>query len=322
MRVPGLRHLLQTRGRGPPAGRPEGRHPDVLAVARRRRQLRAPTVRSDVRRVAGVPDRAAAVHEAAEPGSRSRPRPRSVLGRVGCAATAGRGGRRRRRRRRPAPVPAPLRRGRRCSHAREAAPGPAGPLRSFSRAVGHRDADQVVRHLTVLSQTAHAEPSGTRPTVIGHEPRDRRPTVSRRPSPDRRPPPEPRDPVDWTRPALAVLLVGTGVALPVGARRVRLGQLLLLRRRAGRVGVVEGVLLRLLRRGQQHHRRQDAAVAVADGAVGEDLRPVVVEHPRAAGADGRRRRCGCCTPRCGVRRGRPSPACWPASRWRSRRSRC
>ena len=36
-----------------------------------------------------------------------------------------------------------------------------------------------------------------------------------------------------------------------------------------------------------HHRRQDAAGALADGAVGADLRAVVVEHPRAAGTRGR-----------------------------------
>ena len=73
-------------------------------------------------------------------------------------------------------------------------------------------------------------------------------------------------------------------AVPVGARRIGLGQLLLLRRRPGRVGVVEGVLLRLLRRREQHHRRQDTAGDLADGPVGPDLRAVVVEHPRAAGA--------------------------------------
>ena len=47
--------------------------------------------------------------------------------------------------------------------------------------------------------------------------------------------------------------------LPLGARRERLGQLVLLRRRAGRLRVVEGVLLRLQRRRQLDHRRQDPA---------------------------------------------------------------
>ena len=61
-------------------------------------------------------------------------------------------------------------------------------------------------------------------------------------------------------------------AVPVGPRRVRLGELLLLRGRPGRVGLVEGVLLRLLRRRQLDHRRQAADGAVADGPVGADLR--------------------------------------------------
>ena len=47
-------------------------------------------------------------------------------------------------------------------------------------------------------------------------------------------------------------------ALPVGAGRVRLGELLLLGRGAGRLGELEGVLLRLVGRGQLDHRRQDA----------------------------------------------------------------
>ena len=42
--------------------------------------------------------------------------------------------------------------------------------------------------------------------------------------------------------------------------------------------------------GQRDHRRQAARLAVGDGALGPDLRLLVVEHARAAGADGRRRR--------------------------------
>ena len=119
---------------------------------------------------------------------------------------------------------------------------------------------------------------------------------------ERRPGRDGRLHVPADRPALARAARRHRAALPVGARRVRLGQLLLLRRRPGRVGVVEGVLLRLLRRRERDHRRQDAAGAVADGAVGADLRALVVEHPRAPGARGRRRGRRCCTPRCGVRR--------------------
>ena len=43
-----------------------------------------------------------------------------------------------------------------------------------------------------------------------------------------------------------------------------------------------------LRRRQRDHRRQDAGVAVGDGPVGADLRAEQLEHPRPAGADGRR----------------------------------
>ena len=57
-------------------------------------------------------------------------------------------------------------------------------------------------------------------------------------------------------------------AVRLGARRVRLGEHVLLGRRAGRLGVLEGVVLRLLRRRELDHRRQDAARAVADGADG------------------------------------------------------
>ena len=80
-------------------------------------------------------------------------------------------------------------------------------------------------------------------------------------------------------------------ALPVGARRLGLGQLLLLRRRPGRLGVLAGVLLRLLGRRQLDHRRQDPAGPVADGPVGPGVRALVVEPAGAAGP-GRRRRCG------------------------------
>ena len=103
----------------------------------------------------------------------------------------------------------------------------------------------------------------------------------------------------WVRPALIGLLLRHRRPLPVGPGRLGVGEHLLLRSRAGRVGVVEGVLLRLLRRGELDHRRQDAPVAVADGARGEGLRPLVVDHPGAAGAGG-----GC--------RGRPAPRDRPA----------
>ena len=63
---------------------------------------------------------------------------------------------------------------------------------------------------------------------------------------------------------------------------------------------LEGVLLRLVRRGQLHHRRQAAGVAVGDGAVGADLRRQLVEHPGAAGARWASPRSRCSTPRSGA----------------------
>ena len=82
----------------------------------------------------------------------------------------------------------------------------------------------------------------------------------------------------WVRPALLALLVGHRRPLHLGPRRQRLGQLLLLRRRAGGHEELEGDVLRLLRLVQLHHRRQAAGLPVADGDLGADLRPQLVEH--------------------------------------------
>ena len=98
--------------------------------------------------------------------------------------------------------------------------------------------------------------------------------------------PDPR----WVRPALIALLVLTAARLPLGPRappatptastpppcRPATQEL-------------EGVLLRLARLLELHHRRQAARLAVGDGAVGADLRLQQLEHARAAGARGRRR---------------------------------
>ena len=69
-----------------------------------------------------------------------------------------------------------------------------------------------------------------------------------------------------------------------------MGERLLLRRRPGGLDELEGILLRLLRRLELHHRRQVAGRALGDGHLRADLRSELVEHPRAAGA--RRRRDG------------------------------
>ena len=69
-------------------------------------------------------------------------------------------------------------------------------------------------------------------------------------------------------PRCSSLLGVTAGALPLGPRRVGLGELVLLGRGAGRHEELEGVLLRLDRRVELHHRRQDARVAVGDGDLG------------------------------------------------------
>ena len=80
---------------------------------------------------------------------------------------------------------------------------------------------------------------------------------------------------------------GDGRPLPVGPRRQRMGQLLLFGRGAGGHQELEGVLLRFLRLVQLHHRRQAARLLVADGDLGPDLRPELVERAGAAGPRGR-----------------------------------
>ena len=90
----------------------------------------------------------------------------------------------------------------------------------------------------------------------------------------------------WARPALLVLLLGTAVLYLWGLGASGLGQLVLLGRRPGRVAELEGVLLRLLRRGQLDHRGQDAGLAVADGPVGTGLRAELLVDPRTRGAGG------------------------------------
>ncbi len=82
-------------------------------------------------------------------------------------------------------------------------------------------------------------------------------------------------------------------ALHMGPGRVRVGQLVLLGSRAGGYEELGGILLRVVRCGQLHHRRQAPCLVVAHGAVGADLRCERVEHPgtRSAGrrGDGGRR---------------------------------
>ena len=145
--------------------------------------------------------------------------------------------------------------------------GPAGPARS------HR-----------------SPPSASTPA-----PRDRR---RRRPAPDRRagalqagrlPRAAARAAADprWARPALLALLLLTAAALR-GASARPAGPTPSTPPRRRRARELEGVLLRLLRRRQLHHRGQDPGLAVGHGAVGPGVRPELLERAGAAGAGGRR----------------------------------
>ena len=77
-----------------------------------------------------------------------------------------------------------------------------------------------------------------------------------------------------------------GPALHRQPDRQRFRQHLLLGGGAGRLEELVGLVLRLDRRRQLHHRRQAAAVDDAHGPVGAAVRPQLVEHPPAGGAGG------------------------------------
>ena len=72
--------------------------------------------------------------------------------------------------------------------------------------------------------------------------------------------------------------------LCLGPRPQRLGQRLLRRRCSGRHEELEGLLLRLPRRFQLHHRRQVARLPLGDGDLGATFRFQPVVGTRAAGA--------------------------------------
>ena len=80
-------------------------------------------------------------------------------------------------------------------------------------------------------------------------------------------------------------------ALPVGPRRLGLGQFLLLGRGAGGDQELEGLLLRLVGLLELHHGGQAAGVAVGHGTLGPDLRVQLLEHAGTAspGGGGHRR---------------------------------
>ena len=108
------------------------------------------------------------------------------------------------------------------------------------------------------------------------------------------------------------------VPLHLGPRPVGMGQQLLLRRRTGRDQELEGLLLRLLRRLQLHHRRQAARLLVGDGDLGPALRRQRVEHPRTPGPRGGGHRRPALRHRAPLVLARGQP-CWPARSWPSPR---
>ena len=115
----------------------------------------------------------------------------------------------------------------------------------------------------------------------------------------------------WVTPALAGLLATTAVLYLWGLGASGWAQQLLLRRRASRHQELEGVLLRLVRRVQLHHRGQAAGGAVGHGALGPTLRRQRLEHPRPPGPRGRGRR-GRALRQPSNGGSVPVPACWPA----------
>ncbi len=99
-------------------------------------------------------------------------------------------------------------------------------------------------------------------------------------------------------------------AVRLGPRRIGLGQQLLLGRSASRDQELEGILLRLLRRIELHHRRQTTRRPLGHGALGAGVRGQRVEHPGPPGA----RRSGHSRPSLPsayAGGSPPPPGCWP-----------
>ena len=84
--------------------------------------------------------------------------------------------------------------------------------------------------------------------------------------------PRPQRDAAWVRPSLIALLGIAALLVPLGSQCIGLGERLLLRRRAGGLDELEGVLLRVVRRLELHHRRQVAGRALGDGHLRADLR--------------------------------------------------
>ena len=125
-----------------------------------------------------------------------------------------------------------------------------------------------------MSSSAHALPRSPAASETNTTHRDRlRGLVRGRPS----------DPA-WVRPALLGVLALSAV-LCLWDLTIWALEHLLRRRRQGGQRELEGVVLRLARSRQLHHRRQAAAVAVADGPLGARPRLLV------ASASCSRRRC-------------------------------
>ncbi len=79
---------------------------------------------------------------------------------------------------------------------------------------------------------------------------------------------------------------GDIAAVHLGFVGIGMGQLVLFGRGPGRLDELEGVLLRFVRRGQQHHRRQAGHVTVAAGSCHPRFRSQLVEHLGTRGSHG------------------------------------
>ena len=119
----------------------------------------------------------------------------------------------------------------------------------------------------------------------------------------------------WVRPAFLGLLVGTAVLYLWGLGASGWANSFYSAAVQAGHEELEGVLLRLLRLGELHHRRQAARRALGDGALGPDLRRQLVEHPRARRRSRAWPRSACSTRRSGGG-SRPAPGCSPARCWR------
>ena len=162
------------------------------------------------------------------------------------------------------------------------------------RGLRHREA-VLVRRALGRGQRRHGVPAPAhpRPRLTSRAPPDvtpLAPAAGRSSPPDALPRPAEVAPAvpTWVRVAPFALAVFAGVLYLWNLDGQRVREHLLRGGGPGGGAGPRGVVLRLDRRRGLHHRRQAAAVAVADGALGPAARPESVRDPPAPGARGRR----------------------------------